>query len=150
MGRKATLPEHLTTIPLFAACSADELRLISAKARDRRYPAGTVLAREGDVGAEFMVLVAGTAEVRAGDQVLSTLGPGDFFGEIALLDGGPRTATVVATADVAAEVIDERDFRVLLYDVPSLSRKLLVGVARRLRAANLGLAAGSVEEAGPA
>ena len=145
MKRKSPLHEHLTKIPLFAACNGEELRMISEKASTFTYPAGTVLAEEGSVGAEFMVLVDGTAEVVAGDHVLNELGPGDFFGEIALLDGGPRTATVRATTDVVAEVIDERDFRVLLYDVPSLSRKLLVGVAKRLRAANLALASGTPE-----
>jgi CRP/FNR family transcriptional regulator, cyclic AMP receptor protein len=140
MKRKSPLHEHLTRIPLFAACTNDELRLVSEKASTLTFPAGTVLAEEGSVGAEFMVLVEGTVEVSTGGTVLSQLGPGDFFGEIALLDGGPRTATVTAKTEVVAEVIDERDFRVLLYDVPSLSRKLLVGVAKRLRAHNVGLA----------
>ncbi len=145
MTRKAPLHEHLTKIPLFAACDTDELRLISEKASTISYPAGTVLAEEGSVGAEFMAIVDGTVEVTAGGHHLNTLGPGDFFGEISLLDGGPRTATVTATTDVVAEVIEERDFRVLLYDVPSLSRKLLVGVAKRLRAVNLALASGTPE-----
>jgi CRP/FNR family cyclic AMP-dependent transcriptional regulator len=145
MKRKSPLHEHLTKIPLFAACTGEELRQISEKASTLTYEAGTVLADEGSVGAEFMVIVDGTAEVTAGGHVLNELGPGDFFGEIALLDGGPRTATVRATSAVVAEVIDERDFRVLLYDVPSLSRKLLVGVAKRLRAANMALAAGTSE-----
>lgn len=145
MKRKSPLHEHLTKIPLFAACTTDELRLVSGKASTLTFPAGAVLAEEGAIGAEFMVLVEGTVEVSAGGKVVNHLGPGDFFGEIALLDGGPRTATVTATSDVVAEVIDEQDFRVLLYDVPSLSRKLLVGVAKRLRAANVALAAGNPE-----
>jgi CRP/FNR family transcriptional regulator, cyclic AMP receptor protein len=145
MPRKAPLNEHLTKIPLFAACDGDELRMISEKASTISYPAGTVLAEEGSVGAEFMAIVDGTVQVSVGGHVVNTLGPGDFFGEIALLDGGPRTATVTATTDVVAEVIEERDFRVLLYDVPSLSRKLLVGVAKRLRGANLALASDSPE-----
>jgi CRP/FNR family transcriptional regulator, cyclic AMP receptor protein len=145
MKRTRPLHEHLKSIPLFAACSPDELKQVAAKASAISYPAGTVLAREGEVGCEFMVIVEGTAEVRRAGTDALALGPGDFFGEIALLDGGPRTASVVATSDVSAEVIEERDFRVLLYDVPSLSRKLLVGVAKRLRAANLALAAGAPE-----
>ena len=104
------LVERLRKIPLFAACSKDELQQIAAAASTLTFPAGTVLAREGDVGREFMVIDDGTADVVIGGAVVNQLGPDDSFGEVALLDGGVRTATVVASTDVVAYVIEQREF----------------------------------------
>jgi CRP-like cAMP-binding protein len=87
-----------------------------------------------------MVMVDGTARVEIGGQTIATIGPGEFFGEIALLDGGPRTATVIAETDTVAEVIGQREFSGLVEDSPHLAKKLLVGLARRLRAADVQLA----------
>ncbi len=130
---------RLKSFPLFSMCSIDELGQIAAAASTMSFPAGSVLALEGEVGREFMVIVEGTAEVAVHGAVVNQLGPGDFFGEVALLDGGLRTATVTATTDVVAHVIEQREFSVLLFDSPSLARKLLVGVAKRLRSAQLPL-----------
>ena len=126
-------------IPLFAACSKDELEQIAGAASTLSFPAGTVLAAEGDAGHEFMVIAEGSAEVSVRAKVINRLGPDDFFGEVALLDGGPRTATVVAVSDVVAHVIEQREFAVLLFDSRSLARKILIGVAKRLRAAEVRL-----------
>jgi CRP-like cAMP-binding protein len=101
--------------------------------------AGDVLAKEGTYGHEFMVIVAGRAQVVAQGRGLAELGPGEFFGEIALLDGGPRTASVIAVTDLVVEVITQRDFNGLVARAPSLDRKLLAGLARRLREADLQL-----------
>ena len=131
---------RLKGIPLFSMCSSDELTQVAAAASMISFPAGRVLAREGEVGREFMVIVEGTADVTVNGVVVNQLGPNDFFGEVALLDGGLRTATVVATTEVAAHVIEQREFSVLLFDSPSLARKLVVGLAKRLRAAQLPLA----------
>jgi CRP-like cAMP-binding protein len=120
-------------------CTRDELAQIAAAATTISFPAGTELARAGEVGREFMVMVEGTAEVAVNGVVVNQLGPNDYFGEIALLDGGLRTATVTATTDVVAHVIEQREFAVLLFDSPSLARKLLVGLAKRLRAAQVPL-----------
>ena len=133
------LVERLRKIPLFAACSKDELQQIAAAASTLTFPAGTVLAREGDVGREFMVIDDGTADVVIGGAVVNQLGPEDSFGEVALLDGGVRTATVVASTDVLAYVIEQREFAVLVFDSQSLARKLLIGLAKLLRSAELRL-----------
>ncbi len=133
------LVERLRKIPLFAACSKDELQQIAAAASTLTFPAGTVLAREGDVGREFMVIDDGTADVVIGGAVVNQLGPDDSFGEVALLDGGVRTATVVASTDVVAYVIEQREFSVLVFDSHSLARKLLIGLAKLLRSAELRL-----------
>ena len=133
------LVERLRKIPLFAACSKDELQQIAAAASTLTFPAGTVLAREGDVGREFMVIDDGTADVVIGGAVVNQLGPDDSFGEVALLDGGVRTATVVASTDVVAYVIEQREFSVLVFDSHSLTRKLLIGLAKLLRSAELRL-----------
>ena len=132
--------EHLKQIALFSACTNKELELISAATTQLRFPAGETLARQGENGHEFMVMVDGTARVEIGGQTIATIGPGEFFGEIALLDGGPRTATVIAETDTVVEVIGQREFSGLVEDSPHLAKKLLVGLARRLRAADVQLA----------
>ena len=137
MTRPDPAIERLRQIPLFSACTDDELELISARTTGVRVAAGDVLAREGQTGREFVVIVEGTAAVSKGGRPIATLGPGDFFGEIALLDNGPRTATVTAESDLVAEVSSHQEFAELIEGAPSLARKLLVGVARRLRAADL-------------
>ena len=137
--RDRELIAQLQKIPLLSACSRDELAQIAAAATTLTYPAGTVLAREGELGCEFMLITAGTVEVAIRGNVVNQLGPDEFFGEVALLDGGPRTATVSTTSEVTAHVIEQREFSVLLFDSPSLARKLLVAVAKRLRKADLRL-----------
>ena len=132
--------EHLKTIELFSACTHDELALISSKTTPHHAKAGEVLAGEGRVGHEFVVIVEGTAKVMVGGQQVASLGPGDFFGEVALLDNGPRTATVIAETDLVAEVSSHGEFQDLVAGAPSVSHKMLVGLAHRLRAANLHLA----------
>ena len=140
MRRDRSGTEHLKSVALFSACTRKELELIAGATTELRFPAGETLARQGQNGHEFMVIVEGTARVEISGQTVATLGSGDFFGEIALLDGGPRTATVVAETDLVAEVIGQREFAGLVEDSPQLAKKLLVGLARRLRAADLQLA----------
>jgi CRP/FNR family transcriptional regulator, cyclic AMP receptor protein len=140
MRRDRSGIEHLKSVALFSACTRKELELIDGATTELRFPAGETLARQGENGHEFMVIVEGTARVEIGGQTVATIGPGEFFGEIALLDGGPRTATVVAETDVVAEVIGQREFAGLVEDSPHLAKKLLVGLARRLRAADVRLA----------
>ncbi len=111
--------------------------MILAAATTLQFSAGDVLAKQGAYGHEFVVIVEGQARVEAGGRLLAVLEPGEFFGEIALLDGGVRTATVTAQTDVVAEVISHRDFDGLVARSPGLDRKLLAGLARRLRQADL-------------
>ncbi len=140
MKAKRSAVEHLKAIALFSACTGKELELIGTTATQLRFPAGEVLAREGATGHEFIVIVDGTARVEIGGRTVATIGPGEFFGEIALLDGGPRTATIVAETDLVAEVIGQREFTMLVEGSPHLAKNLLIGLARRLRAADVQLA----------
>ena len=93
---------QLAKVPLFSDCSQRDLQTIARVVREIPHEAGTVIAREGEPGVGLFVILDGTADVSIGGRKKATLGPGDFFGEIALLDGGPRTATVTAKTDVDA------------------------------------------------
>jgi CRP-like cAMP-binding protein len=132
--------EQLKRVALFSACTDRELELIAGTTTQLRFPAGEVMARQGEGGHEFLVIVDGKARVDIDGREIAVLTPGEFFGEIALLDGGPRTATVVAETDVVAEVIGQREFDGVVAGAPHLARNLLVGLARRLRDADVQLA----------
>jgi CRP-like cAMP-binding protein len=131
----------LKSVALFSACTDEELELVARSTTRLHFGADTVMAREGGQGHEFIAIVEGRARVEARGQTIATLEAGDFFGEIALLDRGPRTATVVAETDVVAEVMGEREFDGVVEGAPHMARNLLVGLARRLRAADLQLVA---------
>jgi CRP/FNR family cyclic AMP-dependent transcriptional regulator len=133
MARDADSIERLRRVPLFSACSNRELRAIAGVVKEVRHPKGTVIAREGDPGVGLFVIVDGTAEVTIGGKRMAKLGPGDFFGEIALLDGGPRSATVTATTDLKLLGLTEWVFRGLLQEHPSIAVKTLESMAGRLR-----------------
>jgi CRP/FNR family cyclic AMP-dependent transcriptional regulator len=125
----------LANVPLFAGCSRRELQTIASVVRDISHAAGTVIAREGEPGIGLFVIVEGTADVSIGGRKKASLGPGDFFGEIALLDGGPRTATVTAKTDVQLLGLTEWVFRGLMAEHPSIALKTLQQMATRLRVA---------------
>jgi len=139
MRQNRSVINELRQVSLFSACSDAELDMIARATTTIHCAAGDVLAKEGTYGHEFIVIVAGRAQVVAQGRRLAELGPGEFFGEIALLDGGPRTASVIAVTDLVVEVITQRDFNGLVARAPSLDRKLLAGLARRLREADLQL-----------
>ena len=126
---------QLGRVPLFSDCSKRDLQTIARVVKDIDHPAGTVIAREGEPGVGLFILIDGQAEVSIGGRKLATLGPGEFFGEIALLDGGPRTATVTAVTDVALLGLTEWVFRGLLQEHPSIALKTLQQMAGRLRSA---------------
>src|SRR5881396_119423 len=90
----------LAKVPLFSGCSKRELAVIAQAAKEVRHKAGTVIAREGEYGIGLFLILEGKCRVTIGGKEKAILGPGDFFGEIALIDGGPRTATVTAITDV--------------------------------------------------
>jgi len=123
----------LKSVPLFSDCSTKELQAIRRAAKDVPHKAGTVIAREGEPGIGLFVIADGKADVTIGGVKRRTLGPGDFFGEIALLDGGPRTATVTAATDVRLIGLTEWVFRGLMHEHPSIALKTLQQVAGRLR-----------------
>jgi CRP/FNR family cyclic AMP-dependent transcriptional regulator len=129
MGRE----DSLTTVPLFAGLSKRELKRCGSVAKVVTFDTGDVIAEEGEEGLAFYVILEGQADVKRGGKVAAALIPGDFFGEVSLLDGGPRTATVVATTPMKCLSILRWDFRELLKKDPGLVPKLLKELARRLR-----------------
>jgi CRP/FNR family cyclic AMP-dependent transcriptional regulator len=134
MSRTTAKQERLAAVPVFAACSPAELALVERVADEVHVSAGERVIREGGVGVEFFVIETGQATVRRGGKDVATLGPGAYFGELALLDAPIRDAEVVAATDMDLIVIA---VGALLDDVPSLCRALLRGMARRLRDADL-------------
>ena len=126
--------ELLRNVALFAGCSASELAELASLADEIVLPAGNVIAREGALGHEFFVIAEGEVTVTMPDGGTVSLAAGSFFGEMALLDGGPRVATVTAATEVHLLVVDRRGFGRLIRDVPSVSQKMMVELARRLRA----------------
>ncbi len=124
--------EWLQEVPLFRGLSKKQLRLVSSLATRLDEPAGAVLTTEGRQGSEFIIVLEGEIEVRQGDRVVATRGPGSYVGEIALLDNRPRTATVVAKTPVVIEVIGRREFHGLLAETPELSKEIMATVAQRL------------------
>jgi len=122
----------IAQVPLFERCSKRELTAIAAIADQLDFPQGRVLVHEGTLGQEFFVLTEGSAEVRRAGRLVSTLGPGDFFGEIALVSNVPRTATVTTASPVRALVVSGRDFWTLLDESPRTQRKILETVGDRL------------------
>ena len=134
MGTKEVVSQ-LANVPLFSSCSQRDLQAIAKVIKDVDHPAGTVIAREGEPGVGLFIMSEGTAEVTIGGKKKIMLGPGDFFGEIALLDGGPRTATVTAVTDVKLLGLTEWVFRGLMQQYPGIAVKTLQAMADRLRRA---------------
>lgn len=128
--------KHLSKVPMFEALSRKELVQLSRLAEDVEVSEGRELTKEGAVGREFFVIASGKAAVYKGKRKVATLGPGDYFGELALLDGGPRNATVKADTDMEVVLMAQREFLGLMRESPTLALKLMKGMARRLRAAD--------------
>jgi CRP-like cAMP-binding protein len=136
MTRKASLNGVLPHVPLFSSCNAKELKSIARLTTGLRLATGTVVTRQGATGHQFAIITEGTASVAIDGKVVASLGPGDFFGEISLLDDGPQTATITAETDLAVEIIGHAEFTQFLQESPSVTRNILKGIARRLRAAD--------------
>jgi CRP/FNR family cyclic AMP-dependent transcriptional regulator len=128
------LTERLKTVPLFSACSARELASIGRFLKQVDYPAGRQIVKQGHVGVGLYIILDGETKVVVGDRTRRRLGPGAFFGEISLLDRGPRSATVVAETPVRALSLSAWNFRAALKEHPSLAVKMLEEMARRVRA----------------
>jgi CRP/FNR family transcriptional regulator, cyclic AMP receptor protein len=125
--------DRLAAVPLFAACTERELHEISRLATELDVPAGKALVTEGEPGHEFLIVIEGRATATAHGVPIATFGPGDFFGEMALLDNGPRSATVIADTPMHLAVVSQSEFNGLLDTVPVLSRRVLAGLAARIR-----------------
>jgi CRP/FNR family cyclic AMP-dependent transcriptional regulator len=136
MSRRDAFLDHLAEVPLFSALSRKELSLVARRAEDVTVDQGRILVSEGSTGSEFFVIIDGKASVSKKGRKVATLGPGDAFGELALLDKAPRNATVTAETPLEVVVLGQREFGGLIDEVPGFARKLLAGMARRLREAD--------------
>jgi CRP/FNR family cyclic AMP-dependent transcriptional regulator len=125
--------EHLASVPLFAACSRKDLQRIARASDEVQIPAGRTLMTQDDVGRECFVLVDGKVKVERNGRKVATLGPGAYFGELSLLDKGPRTATVTAETPITVLVLGPREFSAVLDEVPQLAHKLLTALAQQIR-----------------
>jgi CRP-like cAMP-binding protein len=134
-GRTSPI-DLLGEIPLFRGCTKDELRHIDRAATQADYPADHILCTEGAVGRELILLIEGEAKVERGGSLVANVGPGAFIGEMSLLDGGPRSATVTTTTAVKALVLPTREFWQVVDEVPAIAHRLLATLAARLRAAD--------------
>jgi CRP/FNR family cyclic AMP-dependent transcriptional regulator len=131
LGRNAKI-DLLRKVPLFAGCSRAELRELALVADELDLREGRILVREGRPGREFFILVDGNVRVSKGGRKLAELGPGDWFGEIALLTNTPRTATVTATSPIRVLVVTDRAFRRVVELMPTIALKVLASLGDRL------------------
>ncbi|MGZ5353403.1 MAG: Crp/Fnr family transcriptional regulator [Actinomycetota bacterium] len=125
----------LSGVPIFAGLSRKHLRQLAEHADHVAFGERETIVEAGQPGGTFYVILEGSARVVRGRRTIDRMGPGDFFGEISLLDGGPRTATVVAETPVSAIRIFKRSFDKVVAKEPTVASKILVVVARRLREA---------------
>ena len=126
--------ELLGACRLFSGVGRDVLERVAAKATEVDFPAGHVIARQNEIGTGFFVIVEGRVRVVRDGQRLAELGPGDFFGELSVLDGQPRNAQVTALGPCRCLAVASWDLEALLLDVPRLALAIIRGLAARLRA----------------
>lgn len=139
MAGRGVYIEHLRRVGLFAGLTKKELERVASAGSQVDVPAGTILMEQGHSGADAFVVLDGRFQVRRNGRKVSVLSTGDIAGELALLDDGPRSATVVCIEDGSVLVISHGDFRAVLDDIPTLAHKLLASMAGRIRNLDTGL-----------
>lgn len=125
----------IASVPLFTGFNRREIEAVGRLMDEVEVKGGRVLMREGAAGREFFIVVSGTVRVERNGRKINELGPGDFMGEIALIDRGPRTATVIAAEPCRLLVLDIGGFRTLVSKYPSVQGKIMKALAERLREA---------------
>jgi len=123
---------YLSRVPMFSTCSSQQLERLAASTAERDVDAGEDIVREGSAGDEFFVLADGAATVARGGREVATLGSGDYFGELALLDPAPRDATVTASKPSNLLVLSRDAFKKALDELPAFRDAVLAGMARRI------------------
>ena len=132
----ATSPvEALRQVPLFSGLGEEDLERLSQQMKERTFPEGSTVTSEGAGGAGFFVIADGNATVSIGGEARATLGPGDYFGEIALIDEGMRSATITAATDLRCYGLTVWEFKPFVEEHPQVAWALLQTLARRLREA---------------
>jgi len=127
--------ELLKKVPMFSNLSNRHLNEVAKYADQLPVKAGRVLAEQGEIGWEFVFILEGKARVEKGGKVINRLNSGDFFGEISLIDRGPRTATVIAETDMTLLIVNSKSFDHLLDTVPGLQKKILISLCQYFRRA---------------
>ena len=125
--------DTLKRVPLFAGLDDKELKEIAISMRERRFKAGDTVTQEGAGGVGFFVVEEGQADVTVGGQSKGSVGPGDYFGEIALINESPRTATLTASTDMLCYGMTPWDFRPLVESNSTIAWKLLTAMAEKMR-----------------
>jgi CRP-like cAMP-binding protein len=125
--------QSLSRVPLFAGVGKKELKRLAAQMSERTFPEGYVIATEGETGVGFFLIEDGTARVSVGGETRRDLGPGDWFGEIALIDEGPRSASVTAATDLRCRGLSVWEFRPFVQSHPEVAWPLLQALVGRLR-----------------
>jgi CRP/FNR family transcriptional regulator len=129
----ADTTESLSRVPLFSGVGKKELKRLAARMQERTFPEGHVIAEEGQSGVGFFLIEDGNATVSVGGETRRDLGPGDWFGEIALIDEGPRSATVTAATDLRCRGMSAWEFRPFVQEHPEVAWPLLQALVGRLR-----------------
>ncbi len=127
-----TIESHLENIELFGELTKKERKAVSRLMTTVTAKPGRTLMVEGSAGREFLIIIEGEATVRRSGRIVARVGPGDFLGELAVIAGVPRTATVTADTEMELSVLNRREFSALLDEQPKLARKILVGAVKRL------------------
>ncbi len=136
MKRNGEVADHLGQVTLFSKCSRRDLTAVAKHAEIIAYASGATIVAQGQAGDAFFVVLDGRATVRRNGRKVGELGPGDYFGELALLDPGPRNADIVATEPITVARLLVGPFRSVLKTVPAINERLLAGLARRVRDAD--------------
>jgi CRP-like cAMP-binding protein len=124
--------EHLAQVPLFAECDERELEIVASLGTEVSVPKGKVLTKQGEQAHEAFLALEGRAKCFVDDREVAEFGPGDFFGEMALIAQHPRTATVIAETDMRLLVFHVSEFNRLMQDTPTIAVKILTATAKRL------------------
>jgi CRP/FNR family transcriptional regulator, cyclic AMP receptor protein len=149
VGPQSATVDKLQSVEQFRACTRNQLREVERLAERVQVASGEVLAREGRIGREFFLLLSGTVAVTQQGRRVNTLGPGNFFGELAAINPGPRNATVTALSDVDVLIIGPREFAAMAA-IPGFRDALLKGMARRLQTVDAQLQAARGGDTDPA
>jgi CRP-like cAMP-binding protein len=128
--------EFLARVPIFANCTAEEVKAISGVAQEGYFQPGQIIVTQGTPGQAFYLILSGRVEILRDGVSLGAFGPGDFFGEMSLLDSAPRSATIRALDHTSCLMLSSWDFKSLLERHPSIAIKLLEVLSRRLRVAD--------------
>ena len=140
LRRQSDKIELLETVPLFSGLSNRHLGMLARAGHEKRFLAGRVMTRQGGVGREVFIIVEGRARVERDGRLIARLQRADCFGEMSLLDGEPRSATVIADGDAVVFAVASKDFGEMIDSVPGLTRRLLAALSKRLRTADIQLA----------